>query len=89
MRGPIGRLSKVNRSLTEGRRAPRQKATAIEGGDECERLAPLLSRLADGACGVDDRTGLHLRTCLSCRTRLRALRAATREPARDGLREAA
>jgi hypothetical protein len=38
----------VNRCLTEGRRAFLERVAGIEGGIECERLAPLVSLLADG-----------------------------------------
>jgi RNA polymerase sigma factor (sigma-70 family) len=69
--------TKVNRVLTEGRRALRRNAMAIEAGDECERLAPVLDKVVVRAGGVDDMRELHghLRTCLSCRARLRSLRA--------------
>jgi hypothetical protein len=50
----------------------------IEAGSECERLAPLLSALADGEASAADLGALrpHLRTCLSCRARPREFRAA-------------
>ena len=82
--------TKVNRVLTEGRRALRRNAAAIEAGGECERLAPLLERIAGRASGVDDLRGVHghLRTCLSCRARLKSLRAAGRA-AREPFCEAA
>jgi RNA polymerase sigma factor (sigma-70 family) len=75
--------TKVNRVLTEGRRALRRNAMAIEAGGECERLAPVLTRLAVRAGGVDELRELpyHVRSCLSCRARLRSLRA-TRSKAR-------
>jgi hypothetical protein len=68
--------TKVNRCLTEGRHAFRKRLAEIEGGAECERLAPLLSRLADGEASADDMTTLrpHLRTCLACRSALREYR---------------
>jgi hypothetical protein len=67
-------LTKVNRCLTEGRRALRQRAAAIEAGDECARLAPLLS---EPVGRIADVRGLqrHVRACLHCRARLRSLRA--------------
>ncbi len=42
------------------------------------RLAPLLSALVDGEAGAEDLASLrpHLKTCLSCRGRLREFRAA-------------
>lgn len=75
--------TKVNRCLTEGRKAFRERVAAIEAGSECEQLAPLLSRLADGEATAADLTALrpHLRTCLSCRESLREFRAAPRTAA--------
>jgi hypothetical protein len=68
---------KLNRALVEGRRAFRVRLAGIEAGIECERLEPLLSRLADREASAEDLAGLrpHLKTCLSCRTRLREFRA--------------
>jgi len=70
--------TKVNRCLSEGRRAFLERVHGIEAGDECERLAPHLSALADGEATADDMAALraHLRTCLSCRARLREFRHA-------------
>ena len=50
----------------------------IEEGAECARLAPLLSALADGEADAATVAHLrpHLKTCLSCRARLREYRAA-------------
>jgi RNA polymerase sigma factor (sigma-70 family) len=75
--------TKVNRCLTEGRKAFLARVAGIEAGSECERLAPLLSRLADGEAGADDLTALrpHIRTCLSCRAALREYRATPRTAA--------
>jgi hypothetical protein len=75
-------LTKVNRCLTEGRRALRGRATAIEAGEECERLAPLLAQAVSHLGRVDDRDELdrHLGGCLSCRARLGSLRAVGRGP---------
>ena len=69
--------TKVNRCLTEGRRSFLERVTGIETGEECERLAPQLSVLADGEASAEDLAALrpHLRTCLSCRARLREFRA--------------
>jgi predicted anti-sigma-YlaC factor YlaD len=85
-------LSKVNRCITEGGRALRKRAAAIEDGQDCERLAPLLGRHADGVIGLDDLPALqrHLRTCLACRARLNALGSAQRRASKcaiepDGL----
>jgi RNA polymerase sigma factor (sigma-70 family) len=69
--------TKVNRCLTEGRRSFLQRVERIETGAECERLAPLLSALADGEATARDMALLrpHLRSCLSCRAALRDARA--------------
>jgi RNA polymerase sigma factor (sigma-70 family) len=73
--------TKVNRCLTEGRRSFLRRVERIESGAECERLAPLLSAVADGEASAKDMALLrpHLRTCLSCRA---ALRDAREVPAR-------
>jgi hypothetical protein len=81
--------------LTEGRRALRHRAAAIEAGDECARLAPLLSEATGRMVGTGDVPGLerHLRNCLNCRARLRSLRAdqcgSQHERSPKALREAA
>jgi len=70
--------TKVNRCLTEGRQAFVRRLAGIQGGVECERFAPLLSALADGEASAEDLAVLrpHMRTCLACRARLKAFRAA-------------
>jgi RNA polymerase sigma factor (sigma-70 family) len=70
--------TKVNRCLTEGRRALLDRLRGIEAGSECERLGPLLSLLADGEAGASELRELrpHLKTCLACRARLREYRDA-------------
>ena len=70
--------TKVNRCLTEGRKAFLEQVAGIESGAECKRLAPLLSRLADGEASAEDMARLrpHLRTCLACRAALREYRGA-------------
>ena len=70
--------TKVNRCLTEGRKAFLDRVAGIEAGSECERLAPLLSKLVDGEATADDLATLrpHIRTCLSCRAALREYRSA-------------
>ncbi len=70
--------TKVNRCLTEGRLALAGRLAGIEAGAECARLAPLLSALADGEADAATAARLrpHLKTCLSCRARLREYRAA-------------
>lgn len=70
--------TKVNRSLTEGRRAFTDRVRDIEAGAECERLTPLLSLLADGEASADDAKVLrrHLRGCPACRMVLGGYREA-------------
>lgn len=70
--------TKVNRCITEGRRSFTERVQGIESGAECERLAPLISRLADGEASAADMAALrpHLRSCLACRATLREYRAA-------------
>jgi RNA polymerase sigma factor (sigma-70 family) len=70
--------TKVNRCVTEGRRAFLERVAGIESGAECERLAPLLSRLVDGKASAEDMRALwpHLRSCLACRATLRDHREA-------------
>jgi hypothetical protein len=75
--GFFERDTKVNRCLTEGRRAFLQRVRGIESGEECERLAPCLSAFADGEADAEDMAALrpHLATCLICRSQLREFRA--------------
>jgi RNA polymerase sigma factor (sigma-70 family) len=70
--------TKVNRLLTEGRQAFLRRVAAIQGGSECERLAPALSALADGEASAEQLALLrpHMRSCLSCRAKLKAFREA-------------
>jgi hypothetical protein len=67
----------VNRLLTEGRQAFLRRVSGIERGVECARYEPLLSALADGEASAEQLAILrpHMRTCLSCRARLREFRA--------------
>ena len=78
--------TKVNRCITEGRRAFVERVAGIESGAECERLAPLLSKLADGEAGAEDLAALrpHLRGCLTCRATLREYRGAPSAHRRAG-----
>jgi hypothetical protein len=71
------RYTKVNRLLTEGRRAFLPRVSGIERGAECARYEPVLSTLADGEASAEDLALLrpHMRTCLSCRAALREFRA--------------
>ena len=67
----------MNRLLTEGRQAFLRRVSGIERGVECARYEPLLSALADGEASAEQLAILrpHMRTCLSCRARLREFRA--------------
>jgi RNA polymerase sigma factor (sigma-70 family) len=69
--------TKVNRCLTEGRRAFLKRVAGIEAGAECERLAPLISKVADGEATPEDMRTLrpHLKGCLACKATLREYRA--------------
>ena len=76
--GKTGPLTKVNRLLTEGRRAFLRPGRGDPGRrGECERLAPLLSALADGEANAEQLSLLrpHMRTCLACRAALKEFRA--------------
>src|SRR4051812_3907328 len=75
--------TKVNRSLSEGRRAFFARVRGIESGEECRRLAPLLSALADGEATAEGMATLrpHLRGCAACRATLRDYRQAPRQVA--------
>jgi RNA polymerase sigma factor (sigma-70 family) len=70
--------TKVNRCLTEGRASFVARVAGIESGDECRRIAPLLSAMADGEASSEDMSTIrpHLRGCLACRATLREFRAA-------------
>ena len=69
--------TKVNRCLTEGRRSFLERLAGVESGAECERLAPILSALADGEAEAAELASLrpHLRNCPACRARLREYRS--------------
>lgn len=70
--------TKVNRLLTEGRRAFLRRVSGIQRGADCARYEPVLSALADGEATAEDLALLrpHMKTCLSCRAVLREFRAA-------------
>ena len=69
--------TKVNRCLTEGRRSFLKRVAGIESGAECERLAPLISKVADGEASSDEMRQVrpHLKSCLACKATLREYRA--------------
>lgn len=68
----------VNRYLTDGRRAYRRVLGRIDSGDECRRLEPVLSSIADGEAAEQEQEDakLHLRHCAACRAVLADFRAA-------------
>jgi RNA polymerase sigma factor (sigma-70 family) len=69
--------TKVNRCISEGRRAFLKRVAHIESGAECERLAPLISKMADGEASATEMRLVrpHLKGCLSCKATLREYRA--------------
>ena len=74
-------FAKVNRILTEGRKAFRSRVAKLESGSECSRLEGALSMMADGEAreeAVRD-VQLHLENCLACRVTLRENRDAPRK----------
>jgi RNA polymerase sigma factor (sigma-70 family) len=70
--------TKVNRCLTEGRKAFLERFAGLESGEECRRWAPVVSALVDGEITARDARELrrHLRHCGACRSTVRELRAA-------------
>jgi RNA polymerase sigma factor (sigma-70 family) len=68
--------TKVNRSITEGRRRFLERYAGIEAGDECRRWEPVLAAIADGEATAAQllRARPHLRNCPGCRATVRALR---------------
>ncbi len=68
--------TKVNRCITEGRRAFLRRYAGIEAGEECERWAAVLSAMADGEATAQQLLEVrpHLRNCASCRSSLVAMR---------------
>ena len=73
--------TKVNRSITEGRARFLKTFRAIEEGESCERLAPLLAALAAGSATAAQlrEARPHLRHCAHCRATLRALHVPLRQ----------
>lgn len=67
---------KVTRCVSEGRRAFISQVAAIESGSECERIEPLLQRVADGDSIAHVEARPHLRNCPGCRATLRGYREA-------------
>jgi RNA polymerase sigma factor (sigma-70 family) len=71
--------TKVNRCLAEGRKSFLERYAGIESGQECERLAPMLSAFVDGEADASQAVALraHLRQCLACRATMRGLHDAS------------
>jgi hypothetical protein len=69
--------TKVNRCITEGRRAFLTRYAGIEGGDECGRWVPVLSAIVDGEATQEQLLEVrpHLRNCPACRATVRELHA--------------
>ncbi|HEX7300280.1 MAG TPA: zf-HC2 domain-containing protein [Solirubrobacteraceae bacterium] len=78
--GCLGRDTKVNRCLAEGRKSFLARYAGIESGRECERLAPALSAFVDGEADAAQSIELrrHLRQCTACRAAVRGLHEASR-----------
>ncbi|HEV2812403.1 MAG TPA: sigma-70 family RNA polymerase sigma factor, partial [Solirubrobacteraceae bacterium] len=72
--------TKVNRCITEGRRAFLRRYAGIEAGAECERWSPTLSAIADGEATPQQllEARPHLRNCPSCRSSLAAMQRSGR-----------
>jgi RNA polymerase sigma factor (sigma-70 family) len=68
--------TKVNRSLSEGRKRFFERFSQIESGQRCRRFRALLSAASDGEAPPDDEQHLkaHMRTCSGCRAALRHYR---------------
>lgn len=73
--------AKVNRLISEGRKALLVQVGLIETGAECRRLFPVLSMIADGEAPLNEQTDAesHLSNCLACKATLRDMRAAPQE----------
>jgi RNA polymerase sigma factor (sigma-70 family) len=72
--------TKVNRSITEGRRRFMEAYAALEAGDTCERFAGALAALAGGRATSEQLVELrpHLRHCTACRATVRDLHRSRR-----------
>jgi RNA polymerase sigma factor (sigma-70 family) len=72
--------TKVNRCVTEGRRAFLTRYAGIESGEECRRMEPAISAFVDGELRAQEISALrrHLRGCGGCRATLRGLRSSQR-----------
>jgi RNA polymerase sigma factor (sigma-70 family) len=67
--------TKVNRAVTEGRQRFLRVYEGIESGRECERFAPIVEALAEGAATSAQVLEIrpHLRHCTACRATVREL----------------
>ncbi len=67
--------TKVNRAITEGRRRFLETFSSIDDGSACERYAPTLLSLVEGAASAAELITLrpHLRHCSTCRATVREL----------------
>ena len=72
--------TKVNRCVTEGRRAFLARYAGIESGEECRRYEGAISAFVDGELKSGEMSALrrHLRGCGGCRATMRSLRAGDR-----------
>lgn len=68
--------TKINRLMAEGRKRFLAVFADIEEGRRCEELSSALSQMADGESGNGSTEALefHLRSCATCRAKLRAFR---------------
>jgi len=64
--------TKVNRCITEGRRAFLARFEGLRSGAECERWLPVLAAIADGEATAEQLVDArpHLRNCSGCRAAL-------------------
>jgi len=71
--------TKVNRSITEGRRRFMKVFQAIESGEACERYMSTIAALAGGSATSAEVIEIrpHLRHCVACRATVRRLHLST------------
>ncbi|HEV7918103.1 MAG TPA: sigma-70 family RNA polymerase sigma factor [Solirubrobacterales bacterium] len=76
-------MAKINRCLSDGRKALRIQFGLLESGAECRRHLPTLSLIADDAIAEEacPETHLHLANCVACQATLREFCAAPRRVA--------
>jgi RNA polymerase sigma factor (sigma-70 family) len=73
-------LTKINRSLAEGRERFRSIICSSESGERCHQLRHLISAYCDGEASAKDSALVreHLRACPHCRATMRTYRTAPR-----------